>query len=113
MDGASCRGKMKDAIVRVPSSAQSLLMTALPNSNPDQSRETPFHENGQYRPSLVSAHPGAPPAAPAAAGRDTGEEQRRAAPLKFSGRKSVCGGDVQRRVEARRKRVCGSEPPEQ
>src|ERR1035441_3205223 len=41
---------MKDAIVRVPSSAQSRLMTALPNSNPDQSRETPFHENGQQTP---------------------------------------------------------------
>src|ERR1017187_7021433 len=51
--------------------------------------------------------------APAAAGQDAAEEQRRAAPLKFSGRKSVCGGDVQRRVEARRQRVCGSEPPEQ
>src|ERR1035441_3441765 len=51
--------------------------------------------------------------APAAAGRDAAEDQRRAAPLKFSGRKSVCGGDVQRRVEARRQRVCGSEPPEQ
>ena len=41
---------MKDAIVRVPSSAQSRLMTALPNSNPDQSRETPFPENGQQTP---------------------------------------------------------------
>src|ERR1039458_5986097 len=39
---SSCRGKMKDAIVRVPSSAQSRLMTALPNSNPDQSCETPL-----------------------------------------------------------------------
>jgi hypothetical protein len=52
-------------------------------------------------------------AAPAAAGRDAAEEYRRAAPLKFSGRKSVCGGDVQRRVEARRQRVCGRKPPEQ
>ena len=41
---------MKDAIVRVSSSAQSRLMTALPNSNPDQSRETPFPENGQQTP---------------------------------------------------------------
>src|ERR1035438_662875 len=40
--------------------------------------------------------------APADTGRDAAEDQRRAAPLKFSGRKSVCGGDVQRRVEARR-----------
>ena len=42
-----------------------LAIRALPSSNPDHSCETPFHENGQHRPSLVSAHPGTPPAAPA------------------------------------------------
>src|ERR1017187_9508423 len=40
---------MKDAIVRVSSSAQSRLMTALPNSNPDQSRETPFPYTTLFR----------------------------------------------------------------
>src|ERR1017187_4931681 len=56
-----------------------LAIRALPSSNQDHSCETPFHENGQHRPSLVSAHPGAPPAATAAAGREAAEERRRGA----------------------------------
>jgi hypothetical protein len=71
-----------------------LAIRALPSSNPDHSCETPFHENGQHRPSLVSAHPGAPPAATAAAGREAAEERRRGASCERLQQGPATGGRI-------------------